>query len=194
RWGCSLSARARHSRLPRRPAADTHLLTAVHDMMKLEFARRAARGAAFLAMILTQSAQGQQLLALGEVCSYYGEEIEDAVYGFASDKEAESAVQRIVDHTGLPQNFTIMAANVPNAAAEINSNGDRLILYNQTFMKRITETARTDWAAVSILAHEIGHHLSGHTLKRGGSRPEIELQADSFSGFVLFKMGAGLDD
>lgn len=163
-------------------------------MLDLNLSRTIAAGAACLALILTPSAQAQQLLTLGDVCSYYGEEIEDAVYGFESDKEAEDGVQRIVDHTGLPQNFTIMAANVPNAAAEIDENGDRLILYNQTFMKRITETARTDWAAVSILAHEIGHHLSGHTLKRGGSRPEIELQADSFSGFVLFKMGASLED
>ena len=42
------------------------------------------------------------------------------------------------------------------------------------------------------MAHEIAHHLSGHTITPGGSRPEIELEADKFSGFVLQKMGAPL--
>lgn len=40
------------------------------------------------------------------------------------------------------------------------------------------------------MAHEIGHHLSGHTITSGGSRPAIELEADKFSGYVLYRMGA----
>jgi hypothetical protein len=44
------------------------------------------------------------------------------------------------------------------------------------------------------MAHEIAHHLSGHTIVPGGSRPEIELEADKFSGYVLQKMGAPLAD
>ena len=44
------------------------------------------------------------------------------------------------------------------------------------------------------MAHEIGHHLSGHTIVPGGSQPPIELESDKFSGFVLFKMGAPLKD
>lgn len=43
------------------------------------------------------------------------------------------------------------------------------------------------------MAHEIGHHLSGHTLDGLGSRPKKELEADRFSGFILQKMGATLD-
>ena len=38
-----------------------------------------------------------------------------------------------------------------------------------------------------------GHHLQGHTLEHGGSRPTIELEADKFSGFVLYKLGATLE-
>lgn len=156
--------------------------------------KQAIRLGGFLIVMMATSAQAQERLTLQEACSYYGEAISDDVYGFASDNEAEAAVKRIVDHTGLPQNFKIIAANVPNAAADVTPEGDRRILYSQTFMKRITETAKTDWAAVSILAHEIGHHLSGHTLKKGGSRPEIELQADTFSGYVLYKMNARLEE
>lgn len=49
-------------------------------------------------------------------------------------------------------------------------------------------------AAVSVLAHEVGHHLAGHTIQSGGSQPPIELEADKFSGFVLYKMGAPRED
>jgi hypothetical protein len=128
-------------------------------------------------------------------CNYYGQlQVDKQIYGFASDIEAQDAVKRIMRYTGLPQNFVIMAANVPNAAAVIDySSRKRLILYSQDFMLRVKDVTRTDWAAVSIVAHEIGHHLSGHTLDREGSRPPMELEADKFSGFILYKMGASLD-
>ena len=47
---------------------------------------------------------------------------------------------------------------------------------------------------MSILAHEIGHHLSGHTITKKGSNPNDELEADKYSGFVLYKLGASLSD
>ena len=94
---------------------------------------------------------------------------------------------------GLEPSFVLKAANVPNAVAAIKGT-QRLILYNQQFMMRVRDTTQTDWSAISILAHEVGHHLQGHTLQRGGSRPEIELEADKYSGFILERMGAPLDE
>ena len=38
---------------------------------------------------------------------------------------------------------------------------------------------------MTLLAHEVGHHLNGHTIHRGGSTPELELEADEFAGFIL---------
>lgn len=132
-------------------------------------------------------------------CSYFGEAIEETTYGFTSDQAANEALNNIVKHTGLPINFKLMAGNVPNAAAVIKCDQatkdcQRYIVYNQDFMLRVKQQTKTDWAAVSILAHEIGHHLSGHTLLSGGSRPQLELEADKFSGFVLYNMGASLDE
>jgi hypothetical protein len=54
------------------------------------------------------------------------------------------------------------------------------------------KAAGDNWASIAILAHEIGHHLNGHTLLGSGSQPPLELEADEFSGFVLRKMGASL--
>jgi hypothetical protein len=70
-----------------------------------------------------------------------------------------------------------------------------VIAYNPQFMSEVrAATANNDWAPISIMAHEIGHHLSGHTIMPGGSQPPTELEADKFSGFVLYKMGAMLAD
>jgi hypothetical protein len=137
------------------------------------------------------SAQDRLQVNTLQVCSYYGERLQEDVYGFASDESARSFVTQIMRYTGLPQNFEIHAANVPNAAAVIK-DGKRLIMYSQAFIRSIVDRSGTNWAATSIMAHEVGHHLAGHTLD-GGSRPETELQADQFSGHVLFKMGATLE-
>src|SRR5205823_4509479 len=112
---------------------------------------------------------------------------------FPATSEAKKAIQQILDVVGLRPNFEINAANVDNAAAIIY-NGRRYILYNTKFMTDINTAAHTNWAGISILAHEIGHHLNGHTLSDQGSRPDLELEADEFSGFVLRKMGATLHE
>jgi hypothetical protein len=126
-------------------------------------------------------------------CSYYGESTSTPLRLSPATAEAKKEIQNILDVIGLRANFEINAANVDNAAAII-SGGKRYILYNPQFMNAINSAAHTDWARISILAHEIGHHLNGHTLGKGGSEPDLELEADEFSGFVLRKMGASLHD
>lgn len=111
-------------------------------------------------------------------------------------KPASIAVQRvdaIVNTVGLKQNFSIHSSNVDNASALVNGSS-RFILYNPRFMEQVRNAAGVDWTSYAILAHEVGHHLNGHTIQRGGSNPKIELEADEFSGFVLAKMGSSLSD
>lgn len=137
----------------------------------------------------------QALLNLppGEGCNYDGSASrQESVYSFAPSDQAREVIDEIMNQMVLPSNFTIKAANVPNAMAQV-IQGERYILYDETFMEQIYNQTGDYWAQVSILAHEIGHHLSGHTLGRGGSRPELELQADKFSGSVLFRLGATLE-
>ena len=140
--------------------------------------------------------QAQQLIEINPdaCCSYYGDTIPDnQIYSFSSSSEAEDIVKRIVDVVGLNPNFEIKAGNVPNARATIQ-NGQRLILYSQNFMLNINNSTGTNWAGISILAHEIAHHLQGHTIGGSSSRPELELEADEWSGFALAKMGATLEE
>ena len=47
-----------------------------------------------------------------------------------------------------------------------------------------------------ILAHEVGHHINGHSLREDLSQYESrleELEADEFAGFVLSKLGADIE-
>jgi hypothetical protein len=127
------------------------------------------------------------------LCSYYGETISPSVTLSAADQSAEEVIEKILSVVGLRPNFEIRAANVPNAAAVILKN-KRYILYNPKFISKINDASGNSWAGISIIAHEIGHHLNGHTLQQGGSRPDLELEADEFSGFVLNKLGADKDD
>lgn len=101
-------------------------------------------------------------------------------------------LQEITDVVGLKPRFDLRATSEVQNAAAVVYNGHRYLLYNPQFVAAVNRAGRTDWAGISILAHEIGHHLNGHTLRAGGSQPADELEADEFSGFVLRKMGASL--
>jgi hypothetical protein len=128
-------------------------------------------------------------------CYYYNESGKTVTtgLGFATNDEAEKIIYAIIDVVGLKANFVIRSADVPNAAAVILKN-QRYILYNPDFIRNMDRQSGSRWASISILAHEIGHHLNGHTLTNTGSRPDLELEADEFSGFVLRKMGAKLPE
>ncbi len=101
-------------------------------------------------------------------------------------------INAILKYSGLPSNFKVFGANIDNAVATIIDN-QRYILYDPKLFAFTDEYSQSFWSSMSILAHEIGHHLSGHTIESKGSNPNDELEADKFSGFVLYKMGATLE-
>lgn len=136
-----------------------------------------------------------------QACSYDGSPLalSKSALDFSARGAGAQVVAEIMKYTGLPQNFDVIEGQVPNAAAVIVLGPDKLprrvIAYNRAFMDQVRQATRNnDWAPVSIMAHEIGHHLSGHTITPGGSQPPTELEADKFSGFVLYKMGSSLSD
>ena len=114
--------------------------------------------------------------------------------GISSVDEAATIAQQIVKAAGLKANFVIAEASVPNALAILNKQGKRYVLYNPGFINRVTRATGTRWAAVSILAHEIGHHLYNSFAGKPNRGLASELEADKFSGYVLEKMGATLEE
>ena len=134
-------------------------------------------------------------------CNYYGssnsfssENYKNINNNKFNQVEAEEAVTAILNEVGLTKNFEVLEDSQIDNAVAVVIDDKRYIIYNSNFMKIANEISNNSWSSISILAHEIGHHLQGHTLNNNGSRPAIELEADKFSGFVLAKMGASLED
>lgn len=129
------------------------------------------------------------------------EEIDNAcaTLSFSGNEEAEIAVDEILQKIGLFRNFVLQECpDINNAVAKIievsEGTSERFILYDNDFLNMMNDKASTDWAAMSILAHEIGHHLNGHSLNNKGSNYKFELEADYFSGYAMAKLGASLSE
>jgi hypothetical protein len=131
------------------------------------------------------------------ICNYTGHKTDEQVIcsgTTSSNTHAQKVVDRILKPIGLMRNFKIMeCSNTENCFATV-LKGQRYIVYDGAFMQSLEEETETDWSAISIMAHEIGHHLQGHTIDGRGGQPQKEIEADKFSGFVLHQLGASLDE
>ncbi|WP_176526947.1 M48 family metalloprotease [Rhizobium subbaraonis] len=113
---------------------------------------------------------------------------------YDATQEARDVVVSVCDSIGLPANFTIVSVRDRrvNAYATLKDS-ERLIVYEENFMRSIADANSKNWTGLTILAHEIGHHLCGHTLDTIGSRPPRELEADHFAGFAVSRLGGSLE-
>ena len=119
---------------------------------------------------------------------------------FSSKNESEFALNSILSVIGASKNFIITPCDEINNAVAFQLNGIRYIMYDPEFMSIITDG--NEWGNLFILAHEVGHHINGHTIDlslfNSSETPSItlnqkrrnELEADEFGAFVLAKLGA----
>jgi len=148
--------------------------------MLSRFFRRLATGLALPALLLSAAASPAQA---------------QSAPSLATDLPASQAagiIREITEAVGLQPRFELRATTQVGNAAAVVYGGRRYLLYNPQFLAAVNRAGHTDWAGISILAHEMGHHLNGHTLRAGGSQPDDEIEADEFSGFVLRRLGASL--
>jgi hypothetical protein len=134
------------------------------------------------------------------ICDYSGcQELqlklvkEPTVTGFSTSQVWE-VVEDILQISGLAPNFEVSASNEVGNAAALIRNGQRYLAYNKNWMSRLKGDEMTSWRLYAVMAHEIGHHLQGHTLDSRGSHPKIELEADNYAGFILAGLGASLKE
>ena len=111
--------------------------------------------------------------------------------------KAQQVVNTILKKTGIPEaNFVLKGCNEINNAAAVIYNGTRFIIIDEPFINWLNPN-NTDWIYIFIMAHEIAHHLNGHTLVQSQSLFEQrtrELESDKFAGFVIKKMGGTKED
>ncbi len=113
---------------------------------------------------------------------------------FSSVYEAKSYVNTMLDSINWKQNFTLREQNNINNAYATIINNRRYIVYDNNFLENLDDYAGTKWASISVLAHEMGHHYRNHVIDSRGSTPPKELEADYFSGYVMEKLGATLEE
>ena len=123
---------------------------------------------------------------------------------FSSNLDADSALDRILEVVGLSKNFVLAPCSDINNAVAVSFKGVRYILYDPEFMSMLSRNT-SNWTNLFILAHEVGHHVNGHSLDlvlyageivdapELKKKREQELEADEFAGFVLAKLGASLN-
>ena len=148
-------------------------------------------------------------VGIGQACQY-GNNIDAAELcdfykgnNFATYRNADIALNKILEATGMSKRFVLKECNDISNCVATSYKGIRYILYDREFMDAIA-TRTNSWSSLSILAHEIGHHVNGHSLDliiyatESAEAPtlaesrQMELEADEYSGFVMFKLGASL--
>ena len=119
---------------------------------------------------------------------------------FTTNIDAERGLQRILSVIGASKRFVLQPCNNINNAVATSYKGIRYILYDKDFMDSLD--AGDNWSNLFILAHEVGHHINGHSLdlvlyaaevvepQSLVTKREEELEADEFAGFILAKLGA----
>lgn len=125
--------------------------------------------------------------------------------GFSLQKaspQIEDLIDRIVTIGKIKQKYTVCKIpNIKNAGAVIHwDTAKKIIIYDPVFLDRWARLSGDyHWGMITILAHEIGHHVKNHTARKKHklSMQEIrdnELDADQFAGYVLANLGASLDN
>lgn len=66
------------------------------------------------------------------------------------------------------------------------AGGRRIVAVDVNFVENINRAARSEWGAIQVIAHEIGHHIAGFS----ADRHKAELNADYWSGRALHRLGA----
>jgi hypothetical protein len=117
------------------------------------------------------------------------------------DTEREYITRRAgpEDRSGVPQvvarirqalrfdvNFDILIAEDEDNAFATVANGRKILVVDVDFLEQLNGVARTQWAAIQVIAHEVGHHIAGFLPEHHRS----ELSADYWSGQSLQRLGA----
>ena len=150
---------------------------------------------AALAMML-----GAPLVAEEQVaCTILGcEKVNIEISDFAgasnfSVQEVWSVVNDILSVSGLAPNFQVIETQEVGNASALIIKEQRYLAFNPVWMDTYRDKPNSKWQLYAVMAHEVGHHLQGHTIQAGGSRPPIELEADEYAGFTLAALGASLE-
>lgn len=164
-----------------------------------------ARTILFFALLVLQKLQAQDSVINWRAACYYvdgmqGDSLCENERSYLADpnQEANEVLLKVVSVVGLRPNFTLESCNgIKNCIATIGTDRMRYIIYDKDFIHQLSDTSKTNWAFLSIFAHEVLHHLNGHTFSPNRDksvRRSQELEADEWSGRICASLGATLEE
>lgn len=126
--------------------------------------------------------------------------------GFMSEQDVERLIADMLAMQGLRNRFIVVGCpSVSNCLATVDKDKRPVILFNPTFLQRVQKLqfsekdlpviGEMDWSTLTILAHEVGHHLNNHITNPlpNATAHDKELEADQTAGFLLYLMGGQLE-
>jgi len=160
-----------------------------------------------LVLLLTQQSIAQKTLGT----SFFGSMVGDVSVcengaGYASASDVEALVTSILGKYGLRNGYIIMSCTkTDNCMAILDDKNRPYILFNPNFLKTVRSlnfsesnlpVQSNDWKTLTILAHEIGHHLNNHLInpRPDMTRIDMELEADETAGFIVYLLGGELNN
>jgi hypothetical protein len=107
----------------------------------------------------------------------------------------QQLINSMLSLLGVTRAYTVFAGPVENAVAAMYGE-QPIIVYNPQFLEQLSQQTMNRWAAISVLAHELGHHQNLDTAQSApvGGPYAAELRADFFSGSILRRLGARQTD
>lgn len=123
---------------------------------------------------------------------------------FMSEEDVNRLVSEMLGRIGAMNRYIVMGCTqVDNCQATV-VDGRPYILYNPQFLqsvrwldfssKQLPTVQARDWETLTILAHELGHHINNHLTNPlpGATGADMELEADRSAGFMIYLMGGSL--
>jgi hypothetical protein len=140
--------------------------------------------------------------------SFNGSSADDVVCppsaNLMSSKDVENLITQMLDKVGLKNRYIIKSCTqVENCQATVQ-DGKPYILYNPQFLNRVKSLNFTsadlptsdtkDWETLTILAHELGHHINYHLTNPlpDATQRDMEKEADETAGFLIYLLNGSL--
>lgn len=123
---------------------------------------------------------------------------------YLTPQDVNNLVTQMLEKLGTRNRYIIKSCSQIDNCQAILYKGKPFILYNPDFLNKVKRLNFSkanlpgaddkDWETLTILAHELGHHINNHLInpEPDATQREMELEADETAGFIIYLMGGSL--
>ena len=98
-------------------------------------------------------------------------------------------IARIKESLAIEVDFDVYIAKDEDNAFATVAGGRKIVVVDVDFLEELNRVTGTEWSAIQVIAHEVGHHIAGFM----EDKHRGELSADYWSGQCLQRLGSSKD-